>query len=211
MLFFYKNYDKCLRATIVSVFGGACYVVAVGCLIGAFSDEGSDDMGAMILGAVVLALIGFGLGKWADYIANKKYKKMAAKQQMNQAQSPQNTISKTVTDSPIQEVKTEEQPIPKIEVEEKILPKEEVKPIVEEAKAIPESEELVQKNEPILAPKEEIEENSWKCQNCGNMNNSSFCKECGSPKPPKQEYCKNCGSKLEPNQKFCGDCGTKVM
>jgi hypothetical protein len=211
MLFFYKNYNKCFGATVISIFGGACYVVAVGCLIAAFSDEGSEEMGGMILGAIVMALIGFGLGKLADSVANRKYKKLAAKQQKQEAQTPKNTIPKTVVSSPIQEVKTEEQPIQKVETEEKSLPKEEVKPIVEEKAPISEPEKKsVPKSEPILLPNEEKEEDSWKCPNCTTINNSKFCKECGAARPPKQKYCKNCGSKLETNQKFCGDCGTKV-
>ena len=56
---------------------------------------------------------------------------------------------------------------------------------------------------------EELPEGSWKCE-CGAVNTSKFCTECGKEKPSKTpKFCPECGTELK-GAKFCPECGHKV-
>lgn len=57
-------------------------------------------------------------------------------------------------------------------------------------------------------PSKKAEGNSWVCE-CGTVNTSKFCGECGKPKP--LDKCPNCGASITPGKKFCGDCGHKLI
>lgn len=52
------------------------------------------------------------------------------------------------------------------------------------------------------------EPETWTCE-CGNVNNSKFCSECGKPKKVKKE-CPNCKIVNETGAKFCPECGEKL-
>jgi hypothetical protein len=51
-----------------------------------------------------------------------------------------------------------------------------------------------------------IPEDVWVCE-CGSINRSPFCPECGKPRPAAVWYCPECGA--ENHSKFCVKCGTK--
>ena len=58
---------------------------------------------------------------------------------------------------------------------------------------------------------EVLPEGYWKCE-CGTVNNTKFCTNCGKEKPsPNGEikFCPNCGHELK-GAKFCPNCGTKI-
>ena len=60
-------------------------------------------------------------------------------------------------------------------------------------------------------PEEEvIPEGFWKCE-CGALNNTKFCTQCGKPQVvvPDVKFCPNCGHELN-GAKFCPECGTKI-
>ena len=199
MLFFYKQYDNCLIATIMSLFSYGAYVIGVVCA-GATISEG-ENVGVGLLALVICAAIGFGLGKWADKIALKKQRKVAAKKAAKEAKAQ--TVQKTVVQTePIKET------IPATKVEpQPVVVSEPVKVAVVET---PKVEEVKVE---VPAPEKVVEAvvNNWKCPECGNMNDGKFCKECGAKKPvQKDKFCTNCGAKLKEGQKFCGECGTKV-
>ena len=47
----------------------------------------------------------------------------------------------------------------------------------------------------------------WTCPQCGKVNTSKFCGDCGTPAPAPAEWvCPKCGKTN--SSKFCGDCGT---
>ena len=56
-----------------------------------------------------------------------------------------------------------------------------------------------------------LPEGSWKCE-CGTVNTTNFCTECGKPRPsaPGPKFCPNCGTELN-GAKFCPNCGTKIV
>ena len=57
---------------------------------------------------------------------------------------------------------------------------------------------------------EELPEGSWKCE-CGAVNTSKFCTECGKEKPSKTpKFCPECGTELK-GAKFCPECGHKIV
>jgi hypothetical protein len=82
--------------------------------------------------------------------------------------------------------------------------------------SVEEEPENAETNFKTVEPEKSVEEEAkeWKCPECGNINNSEFCEECGTKKPVipamKNKFCTNCGAKLEEGQKFCEECGTKV-
>lgn len=97
--------------------------------------------------------------------------------------------------------------------EEKAAKRETTEPVISDSKT--EKVEEVEKLSETIEPEKTIEEtNEWKCPECGNINNSEFCEECGAKKPVipvvKDRFCTKCGAKLEEGQKYCEDCGTKV-
>jgi len=47
---------------------------------------------------------------------------------------------------------------------------------------------------------------TWTCE-CGSVNTSPFCPECGKPRPADRWFCPECGA--ENHSKFCVKCGTK--
>jgi len=49
-------------------------------------------------------------------------------------------------------------------------------------------------------------QDTWTCD-CGQVNTSKFCSECGKPK---EKICSKCGKKLSQQAKFCDECGEKV-
>ena len=49
---------------------------------------------------------------------------------------------------------------------------------------------------------------TWVCE-CGNVNISKFCSECGKPKKVKKQ-CPNCKTINESEAKFCQECGAKL-
>ena len=58
---------------------------------------------------------------------------------------------------------------------------------------------------------ENLPEGYWRCE-CGTLNNTKFCTNCGKEKPsPNGEikFCPNCGHELK-GAKFCPECGTKI-
>lgn len=56
---------------------------------------------------------------------------------------------------------------------------------------------------------EALPEGSWKCE-CGTVNSSKFCTECGKEKPSKTpKFCPECGTELK-GAKFCPECGHKI-
>lgn len=63
-----------------------------------------------------------------------------------------------------------------------------------------------------VQPAEEvIPEGFWKCE-CGALNNSKFCTQCGKAQPTPADnikFCPNCGHELN-GAKFCPECGTKI-
>ena len=64
--------------------------------------------------------------------------------------------------------------------------------------------------EPVVQ-EEVIPEGFWKCE-CGALNNTKFCTQCGKaqPSPADQiKFCPNCGHELN-GAKFCPECGTKI-
>ena len=62
----------------------------------------------------------------------------------------------------------------------------------------------IQSESPAANPKEKV---SWICE-CGNINETSFCPECGAPKNFKNWVC-SCGTKN--SGKFCTECGKKLV
>ena len=67
--------------------------------------------------------------------------------------------------------------------------------------------------QPQGQPAPQADANSWECPQCGSVNASNFCGQCGTarPVPPEPEkpatwFCTNCGA--ENNGNFCGQCGT---
>ncbi len=68
-------------------------------------------------------------------------------------------------------------------------------------------------HEPFLYfdTEEVIPEGYWKCE-CGTLNNTKFCTNCGKEKPSPNgvvKFCPNCGTELN-GAKFCPNCGTKI-
>ena len=59
-------------------------------------------------------------------------------------------------------------------------------------------------------PEEVLPEGYWKCE-CGALNNTKFCTQCGKPQVavPDVKFCPNCGHELN-GAKFCPECGTKI-
>lgn len=59
-------------------------------------------------------------------------------------------------------------------------------------------------------PVELIPEGFWKCE-CGALNSSKFCTQCGKPQvvAPVVKFCPECGHELN-GAKFCPECGTKI-
>ena len=73
------------------------------------------------------------------------------------------------------------------------------------------SETLTHEEFEYFNTEEVIPEGYWKCE-CGTLNNTKFCTNCGKEKPsPNGEikFCPNCGTELN-GAKFCPNCGTKI-
>lgn len=62
-----------------------------------------------------------------------------------------------------------------------------------------------------LPPEEVLPEGYWRCE-CGTLNNTKFCTNCGKERPSASgavKFCPNCGTELN-GAKFCPNCGTKI-
>lgn len=55
----------------------------------------------------------------------------------------------------------------------------------------------------------EDEHDTWICPQCQTVNDSNFCKECGT-KRDKIMYCRYCGTKVK-DGKYCPHCGNKIV
>ena len=186
MIFFYKSYENCLLATIMSLFSYFCYMGGIMCIGMAISS--GEDIAIGVVCLVVLIAIGYGLGKLAENIAIKKNKKLAAKRaakanaNVNNAETTVNTLETSRTIAQV--TQTSSSQISNVKVEE-------------QKEKISNSKSFEEKNK-----------TDWTCTKCGNINSGNFCKECGTKKPV---YCTNCGKKLISGQNFCSECGTKVI
>lgn len=77
------------------------------------------------------------------------------------------------------------------------------------AKALTGKETVIVTNNTYVEEGEVLEDGSWKCE-CGTINTSKFCTECGKPKPGNTpKFCPECGTELK-GAKFCPECGYKV-
>ncbi len=69
-------------------------------------------------------------------------------------------------------------------------------------------EEPVKENNAFQNEDEKSKPETWVCE-CGNVNISKFCSECGKPKKVKKQ-CPNCKTINESEAKFCQECGAKL-